>query len=75
MTRRVKVHAMTLGLPEGVEPTEWFACCTEADWSLVDPRTGELGLSCNWYGGYRSSRAEAKADAARHRRTHRAVTQ
>lgn len=61
--RRVKVLAMTLGLAPGQEPSEWFACCTEADWS-------QGGLSCNWYGAYRDSRAQAKADAARHRRSH-----
>lgn len=61
--RPVRVHAMTLCLPPGQEPTEWYASCTDADWS-------QGGRSCNWYGEYRDSEAQAKSDAARHRRTH-----
>jgi hypothetical protein len=63
--RRVRV----VGPPDGenretYEAPAWFACCTDADWSQPG------GRGCNWYGEYRQTKAEAKADAARHRRTH-----
>lgn len=63
--RRVRVHALTIALGPDEKPSEWFACCTEADWS-------QGGVSCNWYGEYRDNPAHAKSDAARHRRTHTA---
>jgi hypothetical protein len=55
MTRPVRIH------PAG---PEWFAACTDADWS-------QGGVSCNWYGEYRTDKRDAEADAARHRRSHR----
>lgn len=60
----VRVHA-----PD-VEGGEWFACCTETVWLHAEQR---LHQGCNWYGAWRATELEAKADAARHRRAHRAL--
>lgn len=62
-TRPVRVRAMTITLASGEAPREWFASCTDADWS-------DGGSSCNWYGKSRPTESQAKADAARHRRSH-----
>lgn len=62
----VEVVAMRLGLEDDEPTREWYACCTDADWSRG-------GVSCNWYGRERDDERDAKTDAARHRRSHRAT--
>lgn len=80
----VRVHGMTIGLPEGAEPSEWFACCTDQVWLYPENRPAEHRdcsdtiegyhaahwAGCTWYGPSRSTRREAENDATRHRRAH-----
>jgi len=65
--RPVRVHARRLALRDDEPTREWYASCTDADWSQPG------GRGCNWYGEYRDTEREAKTDAARHRRAHRVV--